>query len=160
MNRLILSFAGFFLVIVLFTSVGMGNGVNVKPIGIEDVLINGVRAKGILNDQKLKQLGSIIKINSRDAEEGKFNYYFFKDFVLQTFYEDNEKCWVMDWFEITNKDFKTIRGVSLGDDVETVIKQYGYKVIEQDVCIYKSHDGDIIVQFDFKNNKVNRIFLH
>lgn len=132
------------IIIVIIAGVVMVKQVKsmqVKPLSPEDVTINGVKPCEIVTQTVLQKLGSPKEVKETNGEEGIFKYYQYSTFTMITHIYDSwqkqRNVEVIESFRITTPDFKTIRGISVGDDVEKLFNKYGVAKLEGDGYFYE-----------------------
>ena len=132
----------------------------VKPINTDDASINGFRAKGILKYEKsINKLGNLILVSDSKNIRGRFKSYLFSNYMLLVRYEAKSQSWMLDRIIIYDKNFKTNRGIRVGDNIIKVMMRYGLKGIKNHELVYGSLDKDKIIRFLVTGNKVEMIIL-
>lgn len=128
------------VIIAGITMVKQVNSMQVKPFSPEDVAINGVKPYEIVTKAVLEKLGSPKEIKEMNVEEGIFRYYQYSTFTMVTHiydsWQNQKNVEVIEDFIITNPAFKTVRGISVGDDVEKLFSKYGVAKLEEDTYYY------------------------
>ena len=134
----------------------------VKPFSPEDVIINGVRPKEVFTKETINKLGTPIEVRERNVEEGRFKYYIYSDFTVVTqFWNDNiEK---IEEFQIIGSNFKTSRGISIGDEVEKLFSKYGKVNLEENCYYYEfvpkyNSERSYMMIVEIQNQKIKNIW--
>lgn len=144
------------LVIVFFTMGGMDirKQFTTKSVNLSNEKINEFqlmdKSKPLMKKYNLKD-----PYVQSEKEEGWIGYRFKKnnDLYIRTDLDDN-----LINFDFTNQNFKTSRGISIGDDIEKVQKHYGnknYKIVNdqgQKVVGYIDRKNKIRLEFYYDNS--------
>ncbi len=129
------------VIIASFTIVKQVKSMQIQPLRPEDVAINGVKPSEIVTQAVLQKLGKPNGIKETYEEEGIFKEYYYSTFTMVTqiynSWENKKNVEIIESFRITTPDFKTIRGISVGDDLEKLFNKYGVAKLEGDGYFYE-----------------------
>ena len=135
----------------------------VKPLSPEDVTINGVKPYEVVNEEVLKKLGTPKEIKESNGVDGRFKDYIYPNFIMSTYFENDQIEKIM-LFKITNSNFKTSRGIIVGDDVKKLFEKYGVVKLEEDRYYYEyipksDFERSYLMVVKVKNNKIQEILF-
>ncbi len=129
------------LTIASITMVRQVKSMQIRPLGPEDVAINGIKPSEIVTQAVLQKLGIPKEIQETHDEEGIFREYHYPTFTMVTqiysSWKNQKNVEVIENFRITTSSFKTARGISVGDDIEKLFEKYGAVKLEGDGYFYE-----------------------